>query len=63
MITTLVMYICTTAAMDSCQVHAWEQWTDDHQTYECQASLEPALDELRRKGYPYVAAYCEEGEE
>lgn len=58
MITTLVIYLCTSAAMDDCQAHAYHQWEGQYQVEACLASIEPTLDELRREGMQNVAATC-----
>lgn len=58
MITTLVIYLCTSAAMDDCQAHPAHQWGDQYQLEACMASIEPTLDDLRREGLQNVAATC-----
>lgn len=58
MITTLVIYLCTSAALDDCQAHPYQQWRDRYQLEACLASLEPTLDYLRREGLQNVAATC-----
>lgn len=62
MLTTLIVVICTSAAMDDCQAFAAHQWSGPHAQYECLASIEPTLDTLRREGVTNVGAYCEESE-
>lgn len=59
MLTTLIVVVCTSAAMDDCQAYAEHQWNDTHASYECLASIEPTLDALRREGLANVGAYCE----
>lgn len=58
MITTLVVYLCTSAAMDDCQAHAYHQWDGQYHLESCLASIEPTLDALRREGLQNVAATC-----
>lgn len=58
MITTLVIYLCTSAAMDDCQAHAYHQWDGQFQLEACMASLEPTLDDLRAQGVQHAAATC-----
>lgn len=58
MITTLVIYLCTSAAMDDCQAHPAHQWGDQYQLEACMASIEPTLNSLRREGLQNVAATC-----
>lgn len=60
MITTLVIYLCTSAALDDCQAHAYHQWADQYQLEACLASIEPTLDALHREGLQNVAATCEQ---
>ena len=63
MITTLVLYVCTSTALDDCQAYAYHQWNGRYQLEACLASVDPTLDALRRQGLQYVAATCEESEE
>lgn len=58
MLTTLVIYLCTSAVMDDCQAHPYQQWRDRYQLEACLASIEPTLDDLRREGLQNVAATC-----
>lgn len=58
MLTTLLIFICTTATRDDCQGHAYQQWSGPRSQYECLASIEPTLDALRADGHPHVAAMC-----
>lgn len=60
MITTLVIYLCTSAAMDDCQVHAYQQWGGTYQLEACLASIEPTLNSLRQDGHDNAAATCEQ---
>lgn len=47
MISFLLAYICTTAAMDDCQVWAPASWEGPNAATECQAAKAPALALLR----------------
>ena len=60
MITTLVIYLCTSATMDDCQAHPYQQWRDQYQLEACMASIEPTLDDLRKQGLTNIAATCEQ---
>lgn len=60
MITTLIVWLCSTQAMDDCQARAYQQWNDSYSQYECLASIEPTLDELRKQApKAYIKVYCE----
>jgi hypothetical protein len=65
MITTLLLFICTTDAQDDCQAYAAQRWEGPNAQYECLASIEPSLDALRAEGHHHVIAMCgyEETEE
>ena len=58
MLTTLLIFICTSATRDDCQAQAYQQWEGSNSHYECLASIEPTLDALRAEGHPHVAAMC-----
>lgn len=58
MLTTLLLYICTTATRDDCQAYAAQRWEGPNAQYECLASIEPTLDALRAEGNAYVQAIC-----
>ena len=63
MITTLVIYLCTSAAMDDCQAHPAHQWGDQYQLEACMASIEPTLNSLRAQGVQHAAATCAQADD
>lgn len=58
MITTLLLYICTSATMTDCQVYAEGHYTGRRGQFECLRDIEPTLDAARAEGHNYVMATC-----
>lgn len=62
MLSFLIAYLCTTAAMDDCQVWAPHSWIGPNAASECQAEQAHELARLRLE-YPnfYARVKCESG--
>jgi hypothetical protein len=58
MLTTLLVFICTTTAQDDCQAYAAQRWEGPNAQYECLASIAPTLDALRAEGHTNTVAVC-----
>ncbi len=55
----LLAWICTSAAMDDCQVWGYQSWENSpHAGSECLAAIPGQLAELRAQGHRFVVVRC-----
>lgn len=59
MIASLVLYLCTTAAMDDCQAMAPASWEDPDAPIECGIAARRLPAQLRAEGFHHFRVECE----
>lgn len=58
----LMLYLCTSAALDDCQAFVADRWEGPQARAECRASVAPTLEHLRAEGVKHAVAHCESEE-
>lgn len=60
MITYLLVYLCTSKALDDCQIFVYDQYEGPFATMDCRAQTAPTLELLRAQGAKNIIVRCEQ---